>query len=243
MIITCEACGTSFKIKASLISQSGSTVKCSRCQHIFVAYPPSAETEKSVQDRPGSQAPAQDEAQTGTPTFFEDAAETEKQLDDLFSDELTSSLEEEEETAGSSEQDTEEAEFDFPGLDLDADEPEMDFDADEPELDFGEEGDEGDEARAFGPAEPEEEAEVDLADLQPEATVELDELGYDDVDLELSELESGPLDLAGLTSEPAETADEEVARTDLETDAKPFEETVQETFDLNLDTTRTQTAA
>lgn len=221
MIITCEACGTSYKIKASLISENGSPVKCSRCQHIFVAYPPSAETEKPAEDGPASRAHAADEAQTGTPTFFEDAAETEKQLDDLFSDELTSSLEEEdapEETTGP---EAGEETFDLP------------------DPDFGQE-EKQDASQAFGTDAPEEEEEVDLADLQPEATVELDELEYDDADLDLSDLESEPVDLAGLTSEPAELAAEEVARTDLETNAEPFEETVQETFDLNLETTRTR---
>lgn len=43
MIITCEACGTSFKIKSSLIKDFGSTVRCSKCQHLFIAYPPSLE--------------------------------------------------------------------------------------------------------------------------------------------------------------------------------------------------------
>ena len=46
MIITCEACGTSFKIKSSLIKETGSTVRCSKCRHLFIAYPPTMETEK-----------------------------------------------------------------------------------------------------------------------------------------------------------------------------------------------------
>jgi predicted Zn finger-like uncharacterized protein len=43
MIITCEACGTSFKIKTSLIKETGSTVRCSKCQQVFIAYPPEDE--------------------------------------------------------------------------------------------------------------------------------------------------------------------------------------------------------
>jgi pilus assembly protein FimV len=46
MIITCEACGTSFKIKTSLINETGSTVRCSKCQQVFIAYPKSLEKEK-----------------------------------------------------------------------------------------------------------------------------------------------------------------------------------------------------
>jgi len=44
MIITCDACGTSFKVKSSLIKETGSTVRCSKCQYLFIAYPPSAES-------------------------------------------------------------------------------------------------------------------------------------------------------------------------------------------------------
>lgn len=48
MIITCEACGTSFKIKSSLIKETGSTVRCSKCQQVFVAYPQSPEENRST---------------------------------------------------------------------------------------------------------------------------------------------------------------------------------------------------
>ncbi|MDA3895536.1 MAG: zinc-ribbon domain-containing protein [Desulfobacteraceae bacterium] len=48
MIITCEACGTSFKIKTSLINETGSTVRCSKCQQVFIAYPKTIENEKST---------------------------------------------------------------------------------------------------------------------------------------------------------------------------------------------------
>ncbi|MFZ2630358.1 MAG: DUF3426 domain-containing protein [Desulfosalsimonadaceae bacterium] len=46
MIITCEACGTSFKLKTSLVKETGSTVRCSKCQRVFIAYPTSTGREK-----------------------------------------------------------------------------------------------------------------------------------------------------------------------------------------------------
>jgi predicted Zn finger-like uncharacterized protein len=49
MIINCDACGTSFKVKSSLIKETGSTVRCSKCQYLFIAYPPSAETVASIE--------------------------------------------------------------------------------------------------------------------------------------------------------------------------------------------------
>ncbi|HMA67676.1 MAG TPA: zinc-ribbon domain-containing protein, partial [Desulfosalsimonadaceae bacterium] len=40
MIITCEACGTSFRLRTSRVKESGSKVRCSKCKHVFVVYPP-----------------------------------------------------------------------------------------------------------------------------------------------------------------------------------------------------------
>lgn len=40
MIITCEKCNSSFNLKESLVKPAGSKVRCSKCKHIFIAYPP-----------------------------------------------------------------------------------------------------------------------------------------------------------------------------------------------------------
>ena len=40
MIVTCEACFTSFNLNDELIKPSGSKVRCSKCQKVFKAYPP-----------------------------------------------------------------------------------------------------------------------------------------------------------------------------------------------------------
>lgn len=45
MIITCEKCWTQFNLDESLLNADGSTVRCSRCQHIFTAFPPPAKPE------------------------------------------------------------------------------------------------------------------------------------------------------------------------------------------------------
>ncbi len=39
MIITCENCGTRFNLDESLLDANGSTVRCSRCRHMFTAFP------------------------------------------------------------------------------------------------------------------------------------------------------------------------------------------------------------
>ena len=40
MIITCEKCSTKFNLDENLLKQTGSKVRCSKCQNIFLAYPP-----------------------------------------------------------------------------------------------------------------------------------------------------------------------------------------------------------
>lgn len=43
MIITCEECSTSFNLDESLLKPEGSKVRCSKCRHIFTAFPPGEE--------------------------------------------------------------------------------------------------------------------------------------------------------------------------------------------------------
>lgn len=53
MIITCEKCYAKFNLDENLLKQTGSKVRCSKCQNIFLAYPPTeierpAETDEEV---------------------------------------------------------------------------------------------------------------------------------------------------------------------------------------------------
>jgi pilus assembly protein FimV len=43
MIITCKECNSSFNVDDGLIKETGSKVRCSKCENIFVAYPHSLE--------------------------------------------------------------------------------------------------------------------------------------------------------------------------------------------------------
>ena len=40
MVIRCESCQTEFNLDASLLKKEGAKVRCSRCRHVFKAYPP-----------------------------------------------------------------------------------------------------------------------------------------------------------------------------------------------------------
>ena len=41
MIVACEQCRTNFNLDESLLQPTGSKVRCSKCQHVFTAFPPS----------------------------------------------------------------------------------------------------------------------------------------------------------------------------------------------------------
>ena len=43
MIVTCESCQTKFNLDATRIKATGQKVRCSRCSHVFVVYPPAEE--------------------------------------------------------------------------------------------------------------------------------------------------------------------------------------------------------
>jgi len=50
MIITCDKCNTRFDLDESLVEETGSKVRCTNCDNVFVAYPPkqSEETEPEL---------------------------------------------------------------------------------------------------------------------------------------------------------------------------------------------------
>ena len=39
MIISCNECDSSFEVDDNLIKETGSKVRCSKCNSVFVAYP------------------------------------------------------------------------------------------------------------------------------------------------------------------------------------------------------------
>ena len=49
MIITCDECESSFSVNDSLIKDTGSKVRCSKCDSVFVAYPKAAEDIEALQ--------------------------------------------------------------------------------------------------------------------------------------------------------------------------------------------------
>jgi len=52
MRVNCENCNSNFNLDEGLVKRTGSKVRCSKCKHIFIVYPPA-----SVEDAPIAEAP------------------------------------------------------------------------------------------------------------------------------------------------------------------------------------------
>jgi len=112
MIITCENCEAKFGLDENLIKESGSKVRCSKCQHIFTAYKPAPTPEMPPKpgleertpessEKPVEESPFLAEEDPGSMVseepdgsldldLFEDEGETDEELfslDDLTLDE------------------------------------------------------------------------------------------------------------------------------------------------------------
>ncbi len=91
MIIECEKCHVKFNLDENLLKETGSKVRCSRCKHVFTAFPP--ERELQIEE-----APAEELEQTE-----ELAAEEIFKQEDLLSDLEKTFAEEVEEGVGEEE--------------------------------------------------------------------------------------------------------------------------------------------
>ena len=53
MIIECEKCHAKFNLDENLLKETGSKVRCSRCKHVFTAFPP--ERELQIEEAPAEE--------------------------------------------------------------------------------------------------------------------------------------------------------------------------------------------
>jgi len=68
MIVTCSECKSGFNLNESLLKQTGSKVRCSKCKSVFIAYPPAPmedleETAEVIPDLEAEKPETPDEAQ------------------------------------------------------------------------------------------------------------------------------------------------------------------------------------
>jgi predicted Zn finger-like uncharacterized protein len=199
MIVTCDACGTSFNFDEKMIKPGGSKVRCSKCQSIFTAYPPET----------ASQAVRAEAVQTGSVAGAGG-------LEDLDLDEIEKELELDFADTDEIDQ-ADQAEFDFK---FDEDDTSDDGDVAESDaLDFSELGLDTDDTQEVG---TDQEAsnfdlnlETDDTDSQspPSATTADDDLSFD---LDLGEETAG--------EESASSAETHGADLDLDLDAEDTED-------------------
>ena len=89
MIITCKECNANFKLDESLLKPTGSKVRCSKCNEIFVAYPPKiseeieapVEMELDVEDQKVTEDLEVDNKETADPDEL-DFSDMDKLIDD-----------------------------------------------------------------------------------------------------------------------------------------------------------------
>lgn len=78
MLIQCESCQTEFNLDESLLKDEGTKVRCSRCLHVFKAYPPTSDVlNAEVDDRTDS---TESDAPLPDPSMDDILSATEKEL-------------------------------------------------------------------------------------------------------------------------------------------------------------------
>lgn len=224
MIVTCQECESSFNINDEMVKETGSKVKCSKCENIFVVYPEAESDEADLeaplsglaQDTDDLDFAQEDEPDDdlGLPdldSMFEedqesDVADLSDDLDldiggDLESDDLDIDIGEDSEAEDILSELDESAETDLPDIDT-----MMDFDEDAETEELGEDIDD--------------EMELDLGEgLDIDDIDEPEELGAETDEAELDFLDSELPDMDSATGEVESSADE----LDLESPAEDAE--------------------
>jgi len=235
MIITCDACGISFKVKSSLIKETGSTVRCSKCQYLFIAYPPSAEPVTPIELMPD------EDIETSIDDAFGKEAD-EKYLSDFFGEEGEEELVAAPERSESLRDLEAEIDADMSALSAEItddlfDESQMRFDASEQEADEPE--------ILLSDFEEKDGEMIDLEDLEEETedAVELDALVASEADdiVDIGSLvrtvdeEEEDVFLNDLESVESAEEDEEVVDLTILEDEEEYETISSETVDAEED--------
>lgn len=209
MIITCEKCATRFMLDDAMIKPEGSMVRCSKCRHVFTAYPKeypeiglSDQPESEEQDISFDESQRQnqldfnlsqgDDSDRESDSYSQGSDQEDTDIDFSEIEFEVQAFEEKspEQQTGTAPLDSQNLEIEFQDQTNDFHEDELDFDTadfeiDEPELDFRNDGLEmeiqeiGDGNDSAPASESEKE---DMADI--EISFDPDE----DADLELEEL-------------------------------------------------------
>nr|WP_320016310.1 DUF3426 domain-containing protein [uncultured Desulfobacter sp.] len=209
MIITCEVCSTQFILDDTLIKPEGSKVKCSKCRHIFTAFPP---------DHPNVEVPDEPKPQEHDIPFdeqaFQDDSDFNKSQNDDFS--LDSDTDSDNQDA-----DLEDTDIDFSEIEFDEpefDEPELQQEPPELQTDAVALDSQDQDIEIEDPAENFDEDGLDFATAdfeidEPELDFQDDNLELDTQDFEFENIDngtiSGPAPVS--TDSDTDTADIEIS--------------------------------
>jgi len=223
MIITCEKCYAKFNLDENVLKQTGSKVRCSKCQNIFLVYP-STEMEKVPEPAEVPKEEAKAALETGAEEFdltdldleegMESEPDAEKELEELLELELDTEPVAEE----TSEESEAGLEIDEQELDLSNIEEMLDIEK-EPEAEIKEEYEELELELDTEPAveETPEEAETDLE--TEEDKIELSSLNIEEEPE--TEVKEEPEPEAEIKEEPEAEAE---VKEELELEAEAKEE-------------------
>ncbi|UCD77962.1 MAG: zinc-ribbon domain-containing protein [Desulfobacterales bacterium] len=233
MIITCEECNSSFNVNESLIKESGSKVRCSKCDSVFVAYPQASDDDLALES--DEQMPGQ----------YEDS-----ELEDLDASLGDFLSEDEEAEAPKAPSATEEFELDLEDFDntLEPD-SENAFEETDGELELDMDFDEDDDSEMALSEEEAAGAELsdlgDLDDLEALGDDALDaeeaDSGLEDLEFEMEgqagdELEDAELELDAANQDGGEAAGEDLELEDAdELDLSDLELAIDNGADLGTD--------
>ena len=225
MIISCNECNSSFSVDDHLIKETGSKVRCSKCNSIFVAYPQPLETEEDDDFNLEDLDSAMDDLEEDDESFKVEG------LTGELSDELELDLDNFDDSLGA------EDGLDAAGLTDDTDgELELDADMnddDDSDLDMSEDEVAGDELPDLGDFE-------DLAGLDDDSlALEDTDEGLEDFSLDLeTETDSDETDLEPDGDEELDLADldlDEEEEAELEAEASTDSEDLDLGLELSLD--------
>jgi pilus assembly protein FimV len=225
MIISCNECNSSFSVDDHLIKETGSKVRCSKCNSIFVAYPQPLETEEDDDFNLEDLDSAMDDLEEDDESFKVEG------LTGELSDELELDLDNFDDSLGA------EDGLDAAGLTDDTDgELELDADMnddDDSDLDMSEDEIAGDELPDLGDFE-------DLAGLDDDSlALEDTDEGLEDFSLDLeAETDSDETDLEPDGDEELDLADldlDEEEEAELEAEASTDSEDLDLGLELSLD--------
>ena len=237
MIITCENCSTRFTLDESLLKPEGSKVRCSRCHHVFTAFPPAQELELPPEPAPETDLPEFDTIEEPDlpdsdpePDFQDLAFDTDFEDVDfdqgLDFDEADLSFESDADGEGSTGEDDEtnfdETEFDGTVEEIEFESPETDA----PGLEMSD----GPEEDASGDEFDAPEGEDGFPDLEMassdesfdtfDASDELEELQFEELELEESQPDDDGADIE-ISFDEDEAPSQDLASLSLEMEEEP----------------------